>query len=938
MTSDPRSLGTLTPDDFGRIREVFEAALERPAVDRPAFIEQVCGGNTLLVAEVNRMLEADARDDRLLNRGDRSRPTACPSCHAALNADDRFCRRCGTPAHGGGSDEGRFRAGALFANRFRIVARLGRGGMGEVYRADDLEVGQPVALKFLTAFRSDERARARLRSEVRLARQISHPNVCRVYDIGESQGELYLSMEYVDGEDLAALLTRIGRLPIDKGIEIARKLCAGLAAAHAKGVLHRDFKPANIMVDSRGEVRIMDFGLAAIASELDASEVRSGTPAYMAPEELAGKEATKQSDLYALGLVLYELFTGKAAFDAKDVEQLLRLRQEHPSRTPSTLIPDITPRLERAILKCLEPDPRLRPASALDVSASLPGGDALADALAAGETPSPQMVADSGSNEGLRPRVAVALLVCALVSLATVLVVTPRVMLLGMLPLRHPPDELAIRARDIVHNLGQAGFVADSDVAFRYDDTYPRYLAALLPGKSLAARQQWNAVLGAAPWPLYFSYRQSAVPLLRIPPTPTSDRATFVPALSNTGLTEIDVDLDGRLLRFTSTPFAAENLASPSAIDWTAAFHAAGLEMDQFTPIQSTTQSGSGHSSLAWTGTYPEPNRLPVRIEAASQGGRPTQFAVHFPWSEQSRSVAAPDWSGRLTVALFVIYVAQALMARHQWKHGRVDFRGAWRVGLYAFAVVSATTLLTVRGLSPNGPAFAVPFAAAASFATAYLGVEPWARKLWPHVMVTWARVIAGRWRDPLVGRDILVALAAVTLDYALQRLLQLSLGVIGAPGSLAGGLSLDALLGGRLMAAAMLGPLLFGLAVSVTFFSVLFVARLVFRRTWLAAIIYFVFWGAMFGAGSALRGDWIALAEWLIEVSFLLFMTLRFGLFAAAVFSSLSMLIDWSIWTFDFGGWYGQSSLVAVVVLVGLGVWAFRTSLGGRPLFAAAP
>ena len=921
---------TLTPDDFRRIREVFESALERSSGERRAFVEEACGGNTLLVAEVNRMLDADARDDRLLNRGDRLRPTVCPSCHAALAADDRFCRQCGTPAHGSGSDEGRFRAGALFANRFRIVARLGRGGMGDVYRADDLEVGQPVALKFLTGpsvgpakaghyVRFDDRARARLRSEVRLARQISHPNVCRVYDIGESQGELYLSMEYVDGEDLAALLTRIGRLPIDKGIEIARKLCAGLAAAHAKGVLHRDFKPANIMIDGHGEVRIMDFGLAAIASELDEREVRSGTPAYMAPEQLAGKEATKQSDLYALGLVLYELFTGKAAFEAKDLEQLLQLRQAHPSTTPSTLIPDITPRLERAMLKCLDPDPRLRPSSALEVAASLPGGDPLAEALAAGETPSPQMVADSGPNEGLRPGVAVALLACAVVSIATVLVLTPRVTLLGRLPLRHPPDELAIRARDIVHNLGYRGRVADSDVAFRFEETP-------------------NAGLSAAPWPLYFSYRQSAVPLLRIPPTPTSERATFVPALVHTGLTEIDVDLDGRLLRFTSTPFAAESLASPSAIDWTAAFRAAGLEMDQFTPIPSTTQSGSGDSSLAWTGTYPGPNRVPVRIEAASQGGRPTQFAVHFPWSEQSRNVAAPDWSARVSVALLVILVAQALMARHQWKHGRVDFRGAWRMGLYAFAVVSATTLLTVRGLLPTGPASAVPFAAAASVAITYLGVEPWARKLWPHVMVTWARVIAGRWRDPLVGRDILVVLAAVTLDYALQRLLQLSLGVIGAPGSLAGGLSLDALLGGRLMAAAMLGPLLFGLAVASTFFSVLFVARLVFRRTWLAAIIYFVFWGAMFGAGSALRGDWIALAEWLIEVSLLLFMTLRFGLFAAAVFSSLSMLIDWSIWTFDFGAWYGQSSLVAVVVLVGLGVWAFRTSLGGRPLFAAAP
>jgi len=160
-----------------------------------------------------------------------------------------------------------------------------------------------------------------------VSRKIAHPNVCRVYDIGESHGELYLSMEFVDGEDLSALLKRIGRLPIDKGVEIARKLCAGLAAAHVRGVLHRDLKPSNIMIDGHGEVRIVDFGLAAVADQLDVADVGSGTPAYMAPEQLAGREATQQSDLYALGLVLYEVFTGRPAFEARDVQELLRLRE-----------------------------------------------------------------------------------------------------------------------------------------------------------------------------------------------------------------------------------------------------------------------------------------------------------------------------------------------------------------------------------------------------------------------------------------------------------------------------------------------------------------------------------------------------------------------------------------------------------------------------------
>ena len=208
--------------------------------------------------------------------------------------------------------EGRFLPGTLIAGRYRIIALLGRGGMGEVYRADDLSLGQQVALKFLPEAVTDEEMLERFRNEVRTARRISHPNVCRVFDIGQTEDQVFFSMEYIDGEDLGSLLRRIGRLPGDKAREIARKICAGLAAAHSKGVLHRDLKPANVMLDGRGEVLIMDFGLAGLAHEIQ--DFRSGTPAYMAPEQLAGEDVTQRSDIYSLGLVLYEVFTGKACF------------------------------------------------------------------------------------------------------------------------------------------------------------------------------------------------------------------------------------------------------------------------------------------------------------------------------------------------------------------------------------------------------------------------------------------------------------------------------------------------------------------------------------------------------------------------------------------------------------------------------------------------
>src|SRR6185503_11507706 len=186
----------------------------------------------------------------------------------------------------------------------------GRGAMGEAYRAEDLKLGQPVAIKLLGVGGARRWDVQRFTSEVRLARTISHPNVCRVYDIGEADGWWYVPMELVDGETLQSLLRRIGTLPAEKALDIARQLCAGLAAAHDRGVLHRDLKPSNIMVDGRGRIRIMDFGLALRSGEWTIHEI-AGTPAYMAPEQFTGGRISEQTDLYALGLVLLELFGGR---------------------------------------------------------------------------------------------------------------------------------------------------------------------------------------------------------------------------------------------------------------------------------------------------------------------------------------------------------------------------------------------------------------------------------------------------------------------------------------------------------------------------------------------------------------------------------------------------------------------------------------------------
>ena len=175
--------------------------------------------------------------------------------------------------------------------RYRIIGLIGKGGMGEVYKAEDLKLNQTVALKFLPEnLEKNEAALNRFIGEVRTARQVSHPNVCRVFDIGDINGKHFLSMEYVDGDDLSSLLRRIGRLPSDKAVEISRQICLGLHAIHDAGILHRDLKPANIIIDSKGKARITDFGIAGLEADISKEEIRVGTPAYMSPEQITGKK------------------------------------------------------------------------------------------------------------------------------------------------------------------------------------------------------------------------------------------------------------------------------------------------------------------------------------------------------------------------------------------------------------------------------------------------------------------------------------------------------------------------------------------------------------------------------------------------------------------------------------------------------------------------
>ena len=271
-------------DEWQKVKSLFDAAQKLEQAERGKFLEKVCRGEPELRLQVEKLLASFDDASSFMEQP------------AAREVASMFEDKKTLASHQRTDDlnNGKFVAGTILANRYRIIGLLGKGGMGEVFKAEDVKLNQTVALKFLPAkWEKDKNALARFHAEVRNARQISHANVCHVFDIGEIEGKHFLSMEFIDGDDLSSLLRRIGRLPSDKAIEIARQLCFGLAAIHEAGILHRDLKPANVIIDSKGKARITDFGIAGIEEELTGGEIRVGTPAYMSPEQITGREVTQ---------------------------------------------------------------------------------------------------------------------------------------------------------------------------------------------------------------------------------------------------------------------------------------------------------------------------------------------------------------------------------------------------------------------------------------------------------------------------------------------------------------------------------------------------------------------------------------------------------------------------------------------------------------------
>lgn len=304
----------------------------------------------------------------------------CLKCATPNPETNRFCATCGEPLHSSGSGETStgsgvtkvfsptpagflLAPGAILGGRYRIVDTIGMGGMGMVYKAVDLQLEVPMALKVIRGeFAENEKILERFKKEITIARKVTHKNVARIYDFGEADGIKFITMEFIEGRDLARIIEKEGPLPPERAVAILRQCCAALSEAHAQGVVHRDLKPHNVMIDANGDVRLMDFGIALSQETraLTRTGAIIGTPEYMSPEQAEGKKVDHRADIYSLGITIYEALTGVVPFMGNTQWEVIRKQIQDRARPLRKLRAEIPPWIETLVLKCLEKDPALR--------------------------------------------------------------------------------------------------------------------------------------------------------------------------------------------------------------------------------------------------------------------------------------------------------------------------------------------------------------------------------------------------------------------------------------------------------------------------------------------------------------------------------------------------------------------------------------------------
>jgi len=927
----------MTPERYQQIGRLYHAALELEAEHRAAFLDEACAGDAALRQKVEALLAAGEPTDDFIERpalevaaGLMAERENMATVGPSIDPAPRQVHRVSSSDSPSG---GRFVAGTMLAGRYRIIGLLGKGGMGEVYKAEDIKLNQTVALKFLPdALALDGAMLARFHNEVRTARRITHPNVCRVHDIGEVNGLHFISMEFIDGEDLSSLLRRIGRLPGDKAVELARQICAGLAAAHEQGVLHRDLKPANVMIDGRGKARITDFGLAVVSAELSGAEVIAGTPAYMSPEQLTGKEVTPRSDIYALGLVLYELFTGKRVFEAKTIGELIQLHEKSTPPTPSNHVKDIDPLAERVIMRCLEKDPQKRPASAVQVALALPGGDPLQAALAAGETPSPEMVAAAGGEVGLRPAVAVACLAAVVIGLVVAAWMNTKLHLIHRVPFSSPPEVLAHRAREIAAQLGYPNQPADSVWDFAYNTEYLRYVRRKDPSSTRWDHLQSQAIL--------FRYRESPQYFQRFSDWFFGAYSTSVhlpPSLP--GMINLGLDSQGRLLWFSSVPLLIDEAAA-TAHDWATLLRAAGLDVTRLTQVESKwTPPSACDIRTAWVGTSADQPTVPLRIEAAAWRGKPVYFEIVYPWTQRSRiellrvNQSLPPIH---TILYLVTPVIAALVAWSNRRRSTGDYHIASKLACLIFSLNVLSGILSIKYTPILGEiaynlfgALLFPTFWAALVWLCYFAFEPYVRRRWPTTIISWNRIMTGRLRDALVGRDVLIGALGGIAFFLLSSMKYFHPGYLPMVERESPLLSL---LGMRMAGVNFIAAFADSVVLAVALLFLFFFLRVLLRRQWLAAgMITLLITATSVSISNLLI---VSIPIVVLYTAVQLILMLRFGLLALIFSLTANYMLKAFPITLSFSSWYAGTGMFALLAVLALAVWGFHTSLGGQKVF----
>ncbi len=695
------------------------------------------------------------------------------------------------------------------------------------------------------------------------------------------------------------------------------------------------------MIDGRGRVRITDFGLAGLADELAAAPDRAGTPAYMAPEQLESGKVSVRSDVYSLGLILYEVFTGKRAFVGESLEELKRVRTSGPVTTPSSLSEDLDPAVERVILRCLEAEPQRRPPSVYAVLGALPGGDPLAAALAAGETPSPELVANAGVEGGLEPRVAGLLLLAVLALAIGGAYLRTRI----TVPPAKSPDVLSAQAEQILEELGYRILPGNTVGRYATNGALGDWLREHPAAGAKAIESNWR--------PAYTFWRRwSPGSLLPHKFHDPLDFGLDDPPRTLPGSASVELDSNGRLLGISIIPEPSDPGATKVRPDWQGLLRRAMVAESEATPTRPTKRPPVySEEVVAWQVARPQARGGPFVVQAGAVGGRTNYFEIVGP----DAPAQLPEGRGSIAVTireslLAVFYAVAIVLAWRNLRLGRGDRKSAFRcalatLGLYAICeIVSLRThetagIYQITGLLWNRAAGHMVMHALSVWVM-YLAIEPYVRRIWPRALVGVVRLLAGRLRDPLVGREVLIGTVAglgVASFAVVADLLARWAGLAGRapflPTINVAPLSDPSWFVNRVLQGTITWPI-----VSTVFIvTILLVIHLVTGRNWATAVLGGVLLGFMLYA-DANKGTTAPLAVVALSAAYGLVMVLvitRVGVLAAYVVECMVqfLLVYGPPLTTNLLAWYGPYAIAGFVLIFAVAGYGFWLSLAGQPI-----